>query len=144
MSEIKTKRYKYESDKNYRAWKSIDSKTMQILKYHILINDLGSEDYLFFNQEGHHKHMTRQSFDFTLRKLCKIANIHYVGTKRPHSHHFRHSFAVDVARTLKTPSDLIKLRNALEHSSIGMTEQYLQFSPEIKDTLEELYGDKES
>lgn len=142
MNQIKVKKYKYISDDNYRVWKSIDSKTMQILKYHILVNNLSSEDYLFFNHFNKDKHISRFTFDDTLQKLCKIANISYVGSKKPHSHHFRHSFAVDVARTLKTPSDLIKLRNALEHSTIGMTEQYLQFSPEIKDTLEELYGEK--
>ncbi len=140
ITEPITKKKYYVSDKNYFKWKDIDSRTLETIKHHIFISKLRKEDYLFYNTWNDKKPLSRQMVDLVLKKACKHIGIDYVGVKKPHCHHFRHSFSVDLAHRLKTPADLIKLKNALEHESIGTTEGYLQFSPEIKEELEDLYG----
>ncbi len=98
-----------------------------------LAEELGRilKDYIFADGVGYND----QIFPFTrfrafqiVREVGKRAGIEYVGKKRIHPHHFRHSFAVSFARRIKDPTDLRKLQLELEHAHILTTTQYLTFS----------------
>ena len=54
-----------------------------------------------------------------------------------HPHSYRHSFAVNMVRNMRSPSGLIILQDSLEHSDISMTRHYLQFSQEETRDLQE-------
>jgi integrase len=112
--------------KEYRAWKPVDEETMNQLLNYIALNNLPNESFIFssFSSKGH---LTRIRVYQIIRKACKDCGINYVGTKLPHPHHFRHSFAIDKSKILKSPADMRKLQQYLEHSTLGMTENYLQF-----------------
>ncbi len=92
---------------------------------------LGKEEYLF--------QITRQRAHQIIRKYGRRIGITHVGNSERnglHCHHLRHSFAVHMARNLKTPADLRKLQMILKHNSIATTEQYLKFA----DTNTDIYG----
>ena len=59
-----------------------------------------------------------------------------------HPHQFRHSFAVELVRSMKHPGGLILLKNALEHSDLKITETYLQFSQKETADLQENLSQK--
>lgn len=109
-----------------RKWKYIDSKTLDLLGWYIAQTGLRPEHYVL-NSGNPLKHITRKCAFEVVRKASKKAGIEMVGEKKPHPHHFRHTWAVEMAKRIKSPGDLRKLQMGLEHSSIGMTEVYLQF-----------------
>jgi integrase len=112
--------------KDYRAWKPIDEKTLYELSTYISKKELNDEDYLFksCSSKGY---LTRIRAYQILQEICFKIGIFYVGAKKPHPHHFRHSFAIEKAKKLKSPADIRKLQQYLEHSTLSMTENYLQF-----------------
>lgn len=112
--------------KGYRAWKPIDEETMFEVSKYIANNGLDNESYLF-PSSSRTGYLTRIRVYQILSKACEELGIFYVGAKKPHPHHFRHSFAIDKAKKLKSPADMRKLQQYLEHSSLSMTENYLQF-----------------
>jgi integrase/recombinase XerD len=112
--------------KGYKAWKPIDENTMFEICIYISNNNL-PEDSFLFPSYGKLGHLTRIRVYQILEKACEELKIFYVGSKKPHPHHFRHSFAIDKAKKLKSPADMRKLQQYLEHSNLGMTENYLQF-----------------
>jgi len=118
-----------------RAQKTIDTKTIQLLKWYIFINKMGWDDYVLcpgFNRE---RHITRQRAFDIVRRLGKKAGIIMVGSKKLHPHHFRHSRAMRLAEEAKTPADIKKIQKILEHAHLGMTEHYLGFLEEDTRTL---------
>lgn len=119
------------------ALKPIDSKTLQLLEYFIVNSGLQPDHYLI-NNGNPYQHLNRKYCFEIIRKLCKKAGIEKVGNKKPHPHHFRHSFAIDLVKKAKSGSGIRIVQQALEHSSLQMTEQYLQFSPEeLRELIEE-------
>jgi len=127
-------------NKDFRRWKPLDSFTLGLLKIYIEQNGYGSESYLF-PSTSYDKHLSRQRVFQIVREICNKAGIFYVGNKRPHPHHFRHSFAVEMAKKLKSPADIRKLQQYLEHSSMNVTQEYLQFEDtEIRELLNEMRG----
>jgi integrase len=76
------------------------------------------------------KPISRQRAFQIVRKLAEEVGINNVGGKQPHPHHFRHTYAIDQARNMKSPADVRKLQMTMDHSSLAVTEQYLKFSDE--------------
>jgi len=121
------------------VWKPIDTKTLELLSYYIeKYNGLLLPDHFLLHNGNPLKHISRQRADQILQRYCKKLNIRVGEKGRPHLHHFRHSFAIDLVRKAKTGSGIRITQQALEHSSLNMTEQYLQFSPEeLRDLIED-------
>lgn len=122
--------------RNYPKWKPSDKETMAMIQKYITMVGLVPDDYLFVN-ENTGRPITRQAAYKFIVKAAKKSQIFFVGIKKPHPHHFRHSFAIDKARKLKSPADMRKLQQYMEHSDMGMTEQYLQFGDEDQRSLVE-------
>lgn len=110
--------------------KPVDSETMRLLRSYIDqkgnlkgIKKPMKDDLLF--------PVSRQYVFKLIRKLGKSVGIEYVGKKRLHPHHLRHSFAVHQVRTnVKTAEDLRKLQMYMSHANMATTSHYLQFSPD--------------
>ena len=124
--------------------KPIDKFTMDLLQFYIKQYNLHPINYLFNSDFKIDSPITRQRAFQIIRKSCFKAGIYKVGDKEPHPHHFRHSFAIDMAKKMKTPADVRKLQLLLDHSTLGVTEQYLQFSDEeVSELVEDLYERKD-
>lgn len=120
----------------YRVPKPIDSTTLEMLKDFV---DGKDRDSFVFPSYGKSGHLTRFRAFQIIRKLSDKAEVYYVGNKRPHPHHFRHSFATDVVQKIKNPADVRKLQKYLEHSTLGMTEVYLRIKDdEMRGIMEDL------
>jgi len=112
-----------------RKRKPIDEFTLKLLKYFITNDNLKQTDFVFKSPFSNLA-ITRQRAFQIVTRACEKAGIELVGEKRPHPHHFRHSFAIDMAKKLDSAADLRKLQMLLEHSNLGVTETYLQFGSE--------------
>ncbi len=120
--------------KHFKKWKPMDSFTLDLLQAYIQESGLQADHYLL--HAGYpQRHITRQRAFQIVRRLCKKVGILKVGDKPPHPHHFRHSFAIDAAKRSKSAADIRKVQLLLEHSTLAMTEQYLQFGDEDLRTL---------
>ena len=110
--------------------KPVDMETMALLEEYVKTRDSLSylkkkprDDLLF--------PITRQYVFKVIRRIGKKAGIEYVGHKKLHPHHLRHSFAVHQVRSnVKTAEDLRKLQMYMGHANISTTAHYLQFSPD--------------
>lgn len=112
--------------KHFKAWKPIDSFTINLLSSYVMESGLKPDHYLL--HAGYpQKHISRQRAFQIVRRVCFKAGIKKVGDKAPHPHHFRHSFAIDLAKRAKSPADIRLIQMILEHSTLAMTEKYLQF-----------------
>jgi len=121
-----------------RKRKPLDNFTFRLLRYYVQEEELKYEHYLFSSQGDNSKHLSRQRAFQIVRRLGELAGIDKVGEKGLHPHHFRHSFAVDVARKLKSPADMEKLRRWMEHGNLGITQTYLQFGDdELNEVISE-------
>lgn len=119
--------------------KPIDQKTSMMLKGYVTERGLRPEQYLFESDFKPGYPITRQRAFQIVRNCAFKAGIERVGETPPHPHHFRHSFAIDMAKKLKTPGDLRKLQMIMEHANLAVTEQYLQFADwELRDMVEEI------
>ncbi len=119
--------------------KPIDEKTALILREYIRETSLRPDQYLFESKFKPGHPITRQRAFQIVRRCAKKAGIELVGEKPPHPHHFRHTFAIDMAKKLKTPADLRKLQMIMEHANLAVTEQYLQFADwELREMVEEI------
>jgi len=88
-------------------------------------------------------HINRHRVYQIVRRLGEKAGIYYVGTKRLHPHHFRHSFAIEASNTLQNPADLRALQELMGHSSIAITEFYLKFDErKAKSLVSRMWKDK--
>ncbi len=133
----KTKKIKGEKVKyDLRRWKPIDDFTIRLLYLFVHKNNLQRGDYLFKSLFKKDFPITRQRAYQIVRRNCEKAGIYFVGNKKPHPHNFRHTFAIEISKKLKSPADLRKLQILLEHSNLGITEQYLQFNDsELREIL---------
>ena len=120
----------------FKRWKPVDDFTIQLLSKYVQLSGLQKEHYLLHGGNPN-KHISRQRAFQIVRRLCKKAGIERVGDSLPHPHHFRHSFAIDLAKRIKSGYDIRQVQMALEHSSLAMTEQYLQFeSSDLRKLIE--------
>lgn len=116
--------------------KPVDGGTMRLLKAYV-----GGEIELKGVRKGMGAEklfpITRQYVFKLIRKLGKQTGIEYVGLKKIHPHHLRHSFAVHQVRSnVKTAEDLRKLQMYMAHANLATTAHYLQFSPdELRDLV---------
>ena len=119
--------------------KPIDSFTAGLLKWYIESQGLKSGQYLFESEFNPGRPISRQRAFQVIRRIAEKAGVEKVGGCLPHPHHFRHSYAIDMAKKMKTPGDVRKLQMILEHSNLGVTEQYLQFADEeLREMVEEI------
>jgi len=119
---------------NYPKWKPVDKITVNMIKEYLKTQVLEDEDPIFMNWNTG-RAITRIRVYQIVRAVAKKSGIGFVGVKKPHPHHFRHSFAIDKARKLKSPADMRKLQLYMEHSDMSMTEHYLQFGDEDQRSL---------
>jgi len=76
-----------------------------------------------------------------MRHYCKECGILWIGEKRPHPHHLRHSFAIHWIKRDNSSESLRMLQMILGHSKIDTTAQYLQFSPhDIQRKYDQIFG----
>lgn len=121
----------------------MDDFTIDLLKLYLIDYKLNRNDYLFKSSFKEDKPITRQRAFDILKRIGKEADVNSVGNKGIHPHHFRHTYAIDVAKRMKTPADVRKLQLILDHSSLAVTEQYLKFSDkEVSELIEDLYNIK--
>ena len=121
--------------------KPIDQFTVNLIRDYIGETELKPSDYLFKSDFKESGPISRQRAFQIIRRYAAKVGIEKVGGKKPHPHHFRHSYAIDKAKTLKTPGDIRRLQMMMEHSNLGVTEQYLQFSDEDMADMVENIGD---
>ena len=122
--------------KFYEEIKPVDKETMQSLK-----------EYLDDVPESIRKKpkslvfpVSRQYVFKLTREIGKRAGIEYVGRKKLHPHHFRHSFAVyQVRNNIRTIEQLRMLQRYMGHIDIGMTAHYLQFSTDDMKEITDLW-----
>ena len=120
-----------------KKWLPVDNGTMRFIENYVKAKGLSEEDYLF-SSNSKKGYLTRVRVFQILRNLCEEVGIYYVGTKEPHPHHFRHSFAIEKAKKLKSPADIRKLQQYLGHANLGITETYLQFgSQDLRSMVED-------
>lgn len=92
------------------------------LKRYVGQNQIRDNDFIFpFNRS--------RAFQI-IRKSGKLAGIEYVGSKRLHPHHFRHSFIREGAIRAETPKDIVLLSEQAQHGKIQTTMQYLRYAPQ--------------
>lgn len=115
--------------REFKRYKAVDSEVIYKLKQYIQKNDLSDEDYLFARLKGKLP-MSRQNAHIIFRKAAEAAGITRVGYKKPHTHHLRHSHAINFLSNSNHPGGLKLLQRQLEHSDIKATSVYLQFSQE--------------
>lgn len=115
--------------KPVKEMKPVDGETMSLLRKYVESPDMPG---LKKQMSGEMLFPVSRQYVFKLiRKLGKENRIEYVGKKRLHPHHLRHSFAVHQVRTnVKTAEDLRKLQMYMAHANISTTSHYLQFSPD--------------
>lgn len=79
--------------------------------------------------------ISRQRIDQLLKEAGEK-----IGLEDCHAHMFRHTFAIRSAQKLKSPADLVQLKNLLGHASIDTTMFYLRFNPmEQRELLSQLW-----
>jgi integrase len=124
-----------------KEMKPVDNETMELLKEYTTGMPIKN---IRKNMAGERLFPVSRQYVFKLiRKLGKQAGIEYVGKKRLHPHHFRHSFAVHQVRTkVKTAEDLRKLQMYMSHANIATTSHYLQFSPDELRDLVDVWNEK--
>lgn len=135
---------------------STDTKTLELLESYIYEFDIKDDEFFFFNSNDKKKHFNRQYADRELKRVGEVTGITTVGEllrnvrhgkeghtyfiKQPtklHWHHFRHSFAVNIARLVSTGADLRNLQKQLCHEDIKTTSDYLAFNQkEARELLE--------
>jgi len=111
----------------------VNGKVLILLKDYIERNNIGIHDYVF--------KISRQRVFQLIRRYGKKAGIEWIGEKRIHPHHLRHSFAVYMAKKIENPADLRKLQELLAHTDINITTFYLKFNPsETRELLKKAWG----
>ena len=94
----------------------IGSKTQKALWRYMTLCRHGSSDRLFLNQGGEPLGVT--GIKLMIRRLGKKAGVHGV-----HVHRLRHTFAISF---LRAGGDVFSLQYLLGHSTLVMTQRYLQ------------------
>lgn len=99
----------------------VNKEAIDLLKKYVEAYNIDEDEHIF-------KINRHRVYQLT-RSIAKRCGLEYVNGKPIHPHIFRHSFAVHIAKKIKDPAGLKKLQKLLGHSSIQITEYYLQFSP---------------
>lgn len=127
---------------NYRALKPVDEFTLLQLKKYINNKPVGFDSYVFQSEYKEGKPYTR---DWALKKVRKLVtealNTEKIGSKYPHPHHFRHSFAVNYVVRHPSGDAIRQLQSHLGHKLISTTAFYLQFGQKEEiEALEKVMG----
>jgi len=118
--------------------KAMDQKTLNILKNYVESKKLELNTYILESPYKAECHLSRQRCWEIVRDVCFKAGVFKVGGSDPHPHHFRHSYAIDLAKKIKTPAGMIVIKDALEHATVAQTEQYLKIGGgELRQYLED-------
>lgn len=116
-------------NKDYQKLKPVDDEFLEKLKEYT--KDMKSEDYIFPSPYKTNHPLTRQQAYNIIRKTMEESKILLVGTKPPHPHVLRHSFAINFLNKTSNKAIALKLLSELlEHSKLEMTSTYLQFGQE--------------
>lgn len=108
-----------------KRWFEVDREVIVALKKYCEVYRIIEADDILFP-------ITRQRVFQLFRKYCKAVNIEWIGEKKPHPHHLRHSFAVQFIQAGNTQiEDLKVLQEYLGHASIDSTSCYLQFDKDL-------------
>jgi len=122
--------------KAIRKLKPLDDFTLTKLQEYITETNIESHTPIF--------KLNRWKGFRIVKRLANEAGIGLVGTKEPHPHHFRHSFAVQILKNSNDPTDIKKLQQILEHSNMNITAGYLQFNQEeLRKTINKVFEKKE-
>lgn len=126
-------------NKDFQKIKAIDNELLTKLKTYT--EYLKPEDYLFPSPYNQNQPLSRQQAYNIIRKAMEAAEIMYVGTKKPHPHVLRHSFAINFMQRSSNQGVALKLLSELlEHSKLEMTSVYLQFGQQdIKNELNKIF-----
>jgi len=112
--------------------KTLDTYTLKVLFRYVR----EQEQYIYSND---HK-LFPLSRDYPRKlmiKYCSQIGLYRIGKKTPHPHHFRHSFAVNYLVGVQRNEAIRLLQQELEHSSLNVTAQYLQFDIEDQRKIKE-------
>ena len=121
--------------KAIRKLKPLDDLSLRLLRDYIAKNDIEPHKPIF--------DMNRWKAYRIIKRLANDVGIAMVGTKEPHPHHFRHSFAVHILKNSSDPTDIKKVQQILEHSNMNITAGYLQFNQEeLRKTINRTFGGK--
>jgi len=114
---------------------------LSLAQEYVIRYDLKPEEYIFKSSINIDKPISDARVRQIVYKYVERANLpDFAPGKHIHPHTFRHSFAVANAKKMQSPSDIVKLKNALEHSDVKVTMHYLQFSDkDQRNTVEDLY-----
>lgn len=108
-----------------RRWFEVDDEVIVALKKYCEFYKIDDEEEQLFT-------ITRQRVFQIMRKYCKEIGLDWIGEKKPHPHHLRHSFAVHFIQAGNTRiEDLRVLQQYLGHASIDSTACYLQFGTDV-------------
>jgi len=112
---------------------AVDSEYMYILKWYIEDKGIRPRDRVF--------PLTRQRVDVIIKKIATACGIVRPNFKI-HAHMFRHSMAINLMKDNPNDAGIIKIvQNQLDHSDIGVTYHYAQFTQEDqKEKLNKLFN----
>lgn len=130
-------------NKEYYKMKPVDAEFLKELYKYTQNKD--DDSFLFPSPYKPNKHISRKQAYNIIRRAAEDAGIFYVGNKPMHPHVLRHSFAVHFLRNAKNVSLALKiLQMQLEHYSLDMTSNYLQFTQdELRKQLNEIFSGEE-
>jgi len=116
-----------------RKIKPIDRNTLDSLRKYVEVREIPPERKVF--------EISRIRAYQIVRDACEMVGITQIGDTKPHPHHFRHSFSVNFVRKYGDNTETLRvLQQYLEHSDIGVTAGYLQFSQEhIRAVMEKMW-----
>jgi integrase len=128
--------------REFLKYKPVDSQVIGVLRRYLDSMDFDPDDFLF--KGGYDdRPMTRQNAHFAFRKAAEKAGIAVVGSKKPHTHHLRHSHAINFLKNTNSPYALKVVQRQLEHGDLKSTSVYLQFSQkDQKELLEKAFVKK--
>ena len=115
-----------------RKLKSIDSETFGYLLAYIEVNE-----ELITKNDGYVFPFKRDWARKLVETYCRESGYNLIGEKKPHPHHFRHSFAINYLTNVKRNEAISLLQQELEHTDIKVTGQYLQFNLEDERKIKE-------
>ena len=126
--------------KDHYVLKPVDSELLEVLK--VYTSEMQPNDFIFPSPYIKNKALSRKQAYNIIRSTAERAAVFFVGTKPMHPHVLRHSFSVHFLRHAKNKSVALRiLQSILEHSTLGQTATYLQFSQEdLRKELENVFG----
>ena len=103
-----------------RALIPVPSDLARSLIEYVQANDIGKNEKIF--------DISRRRVNQIVRTAAEKAGIRGLGKdNRPvHAHHFRHSYAILLAKNAENPSDLSLIQTIMGHSSVQMTMWYVK------------------